>query len=301
MMDPVQKIKDHVVALNKIGCDDESGLDRFIADVKGTIKEVFHEHSHYMTFLGAINLRPVSVHCPSEDSVRSWGLGRKQLRDLLLVMLGDPLVSHEDAVGKDEIINLEPLFELKEAERIVSSYMHRNVDPGCLARIRIDLRDVNILDKRVEQYLVSNGNVKSLRVLLLSGTDDALDDEVLDCLDGMDAEVVRITYPHLGGSLQEQLSGCGNVDFAVVTLAGDCRTVYSESGKELDVISSSPSTCFALGYLVSYLGRSRVFALYRDEPRYQRPTHFYEVLYMPVDKGHMWRREFSLRFHQHRI
>jgi hypothetical protein len=89
-MDPVIKIKEHIAQLHAVPYDDDTQLDVFLTQVKDTIRNLFGGYSQYITYLNSIHFRPVSALATTEENVRFWAKGKKQLRDLLYVILEDP-------------------------------------------------------------------------------------------------------------------------------------------------------------------------------------------------------------------
>jgi len=89
-MDPVTKIKEHIAQLHAVPYDDDARLEVFLNQVKDTIRSLFGSYSQYITYLNSIHFRPVSSLATTEENVRFWALGKKQLRDLLYVILEDP-------------------------------------------------------------------------------------------------------------------------------------------------------------------------------------------------------------------
>ena len=305
MMDPICRIKDHIVALNAVSYDDEPGLDAFLSEIQETIRIYFTDRSQYVTFLGAICFRPVSVFPTPAEAVLCWGRAKKQLREFLLVMLADAKGKYADQRAEGVSANF-PESELEEAERIVSRHIGGGGDLSTLARVRIDLRDINILDDRVEKYL-KRGTDPVLKktmgpVLFFSGRDEGLNKVLAEHLARVDAQVVQIpSVYHSGLSIQEQFMVYPDAQMVIVALGEDCWLSVNGTGEIAEISSPAPGVCFGLGYLSGRLGRSRVVALYRDKSSFRRPTDFFELFYIPVDKSHNWRHELTLRFKQNRI
>ncbi len=306
MMDPIYRIKDHIVALNSVSYDDESGLERFLAEVRETIRSFFSDRSQYVTFLGSVHFRPVSVFSPTSDAVICWAKGKKQVRELLMVMLADAQAQFAyEPAGNAVIAAQGPQNELQEAERIVSGHIGSG-EAAILPRIRIDLRDVNILDDRVARYLSRSSSFhvkqKPGPVLFFSGRDEGLNNVLADYLDGVDADIIRIPCSfHSGRSIQDQFMAYSEARMVIVALGEDCWLSLNGMGKEADISSPSPGVCFGLGYLAGSLGRGRLMAFYREGPFFRRPTDFFELPYVPVDKSHGWRHELFSRLKQNKI
>lgn len=297
MMDTICRIKDHIIALNSVSYNDDSGLDSFLSDVRETIRFFFNDHSQYMTFFGSISFRPVSVFASPSEEVLCWADAKKQLRELLLVMLADTQARQAgDALGTDN--------ELEEAERIVAS--HIGGDLATLPRVRIDLRDINILDKRVEHYLKRASSLDLMPpagpVLFISGRDEGLNNVLAAYLDQVNADVVRVSGAFYSGrSIHEQVADYADARMAIVTLGEDCWLSLKGEGNEAYISSPAPGVCFGLGFLSGLLGHGRVAALYRERHSFRRPSESTELFYIQVDKSHGWRHELALSLSQNKI
>lgn len=283
-MTPLQRLRNHIITLNSVCFNDEAGQDSFLYALADTIQALFGQHHQYMTYLRAICFRPVFIAASQEDAVRSWAEGKKQLRDLLLVMLNDRLTSAVDE-GKAG-------FEIGEAERIVARHVGVvDEDLSVLPRIRIDLRDVNILDEEVAGYLLrtQRGPLdRELRkVLFFSSPDIVFDQRVLRVLKRSAAQVTSLAdYGSLGKPKQELLADHKDAAMVVMVLGAE---------------SPSPATCFLLGYLVALFGRNSVVVLYQESERFVRPTMFFDVLYLPVDASEGWERDLLSRMKSNQI
>jgi hypothetical protein len=110
-MDPVTKIKEHIAQLHAVPYDDDARLEVFLTQVKDTIRSLFGSYSQYITYLNSIHFRPVSSLATTEENVRFWALGKKQLRDLLYVILEDPALRIYGGWIEDSEENTEKLLE----------------------------------------------------------------------------------------------------------------------------------------------------------------------------------------------
>ena len=276
MMDSMDKIKDLLVALKAVSYDDEPGLENFLRAVKETVRSVFCDHSRYITFLESIRFHSASVFTSPEHSVRYWASGKKQLRELLLVMLEDHRFQREPVLAGARGES-QSEYELDEAERIVSGYISGAADVALLPRIRIDLRDINILDRRVEEYLTRDASVRgrsaTVRILCFSGQDEALNREVMGFLRAVDAELICVPYSfRLGRSMQEHLSEYADIQMVIVILGEDCWLSLNGKGEAANISSPAPAVCFSLGHLTGRFGREKVVAFYKEGPSFRRPV-----------------------------
>lgn len=102
-MDPVKKIKDHIVALNDVSFEDDVRLERYLSTLRALLTRLFGSHSQYMTYLNSVRFHPVSAVAPLEEGVRSWAAAKKQVRDLLFVLLDDPVIRGYESWDEREI------------------------------------------------------------------------------------------------------------------------------------------------------------------------------------------------------
>ncbi|MBF0386771.1 MAG: hypothetical protein HQL20_02820 [Candidatus Omnitrophica bacterium] len=305
MMDTVGRIKDHILALNSVRYDDEPALESFLSDVKSTIFSCFSDRSHYMTFLGSTCYHPVATIVPKAEAILGWARTKKQLRELLLVMLADAQ-GRPAYRSRDDLARHGSLNELEEAERIVSRHIGGGQAVAALPRVRIDLRDINILNAEVESYLLredgGSDQLKNGPILFFAGRDEGLNKTLCDRLEHVEAEIVQIPWLfHSGRAIQEQYALHADVRMAVVALGEDCWLSLQGRNNPADVSSPSPGVCFGLGYLAGCLGRGRLAVFYRETPAFRRPTDFFELFYVPVDNSRAWESELAARLKQNNI
>ena len=350
LMDPVTKIKEHIAQLHAVPYDDDTQLDVFLTQVKDTIRNLFGSYSQYITYLNSIHFRPVSALASTEENVRFWAKGKKQLRDLLYVVLEDPALRiygdwSEDVDETSEKIIEEEQFSLgpprsrmvAKASRI-SEAAHAFVDHvrqdlslarltetdstaqeiepakppaihlslDTLARVRVDLSELYVIDDGVEEFFVHRAGFlpkdQKKRVLLVRGSDLRLNVRITKFLNTTEATLCETESDSLAGNpVQEQIVNNGPFEMAVVALAADCWIRSRSDGQDTAVTSPSPLSCFQLGYLVSRLGRGRVIVVYEESNKFHRPTGYFDVIYVPMDPAGVWRREISTRLQDNNI
>ena len=85
------------------------------------------------------------------------------------------------------------------------------------------------------------------------------------------------------------------IAFAIAILSAD-DWLYPKNGKPKDaVLHADPTVIFHLGFWIGRLGRNRVFALYYDQRRFRWPTEHFDVIYTPLDKNGIWKKELVSR------
>ncbi len=139
-MNPVKKINEYIVTLNSVSYEDDARLEAYFLQLKETLSQIFGIHSQYITFLSSIRFHPISPVAPAEESVRCWARGKKQLRDLLFVVLDDPALKGYESLDEREL-EQEAVVEVAAAERIVAD-VERRADvsqPGEISSSLIDI------------------------------------------------------------------------------------------------------------------------------------------------------------------
>lgn len=82
-----------------------------------------------------------------------------------------------------------------------------------------------------------------------------------------------------------------DITFAVAILSAD-DWVYPKEGKPKDAFMyADQGVVFHLGFWIGRLGRNHVFALYYDQRSFRWPTEHFDVIYTPLDKNDMWKKE----------
>lgn len=82
-----------------------------------------------------------------------------------------------------------------------------------------------------------------------------------------------------------------DITFAVAILSAD-DWVYPKEEKPKDAFMyADQGVVFHLGFWIGRLGRNHVFALYYDQRSFRWPTEHFDVIYTPLDKNDMWKKE----------
>lgn len=91
--------------------------------------------------------------------------------------------------------------------------------------------------------------------------------------------------------MAEFLAAYPEIRFVVAILSSD-DWVYPKDGKPKDaILRADQKVVFHLGYWIGKLGRDSVFALFYDQHSFRWPTPFFDVIYTPLDKEGLWKRE----------
>ncbi|HQP10143.1 MAG TPA: nucleotide-binding protein [Candidatus Omnitrophota bacterium] len=85
------------------------------------------------------------------------------------------------------------------------------------------------------------------------------------------------------------------ISFAIAILSAD-DWVYPKNGKPKDaLLYADQRVIFHLGFWIGHLGRNHVFALYYDQKSFRWPTEHFDVIYTPLDKNGLWKKELGRR------
>jgi predicted nucleotide-binding protein len=318
-----EKIQDLLLSLNSLSFDDDRRLEIFLEKTRINVRDIFGDYNSYLTCLSCIQFYPPSPLSSAEENVRYWAQAKKELRDLLHVMLEDPQLfpsepcrsrvlaqfTDEEPVPRYEIgaditgLTQELKIRVREDLELAghvnfASFSFRNSrgGPRPMERIRIDLRDLFILQKgqgsAKEQRALDMSKEMTKRIFFLPGTSASTNSEVFQLLHQSHASVIEGEPLTPGGaSIQEQFSRQEQITTAVMVLSDDCLFEPKRDGREAAVDGPLPVYCFALGFLVGHLGRKHVIAIYTDGKRFKRPTNYFDAVYIACDRTGLWKKE----------
>ncbi len=300
-MGPRQRIEDLMLALNEIPYDDDIAVEQYFSRLKETISSLLGAHNPYVTCLGYLGFRPSGRPLSVEESIRRWAGAKRELRALLSVMLQDPSLEQAHPEMAEEILleeNRISLEEVPQQEDLLPRTIPVQVDITRLSRIRIDLRDLFIMEQGAERFYrqtrLSPQGEKNKVLVLLSG-DDILNEKILTFLQGAGVEVIKAGGGIGNPSAQERMKEYPKVSSAVVVMAGDCSIDNKEDGGRMGFLTPAPLNCFEFGLIVGRLGRQRVLAVYQETPVFKRPTGFFDAIYLTIDEQGFWKDEMTAR------
>jgi predicted nucleotide-binding protein len=91
-----------------------------------------------------------------------------------------------------------------------------------------------------------------------------------------------------GRTIIEKFTDLADVGFAVVLLSPDDIAHSRHAPPEEAKYRARQNVIFELGFFVGKLGRNRVSALHRVDPKFEMPTDYSGVLFTPFDAGGKW-------------
>lgn len=126
------------------------------------------------------------------------------------------------------------------------------------------------------------------RIFIVHGRDEEAKLSVARFLDKLDLDpIILHEQPDKGRTVIEKFEDYSDVGFAVVLLTPDDEGRARDSSEDLRPRGRQNVT-FELGFFVGKLGRDRVCALYKEEKRFEFPSDYLGVLYLPLDPGGGW-------------
>lgn len=171
-----------------------------------------------------------------------------------------------------------------------------------LERIRIDLRDLFILDRKEDKYVKHNAALPSTitppcGIMFLPSPNLPRSNDILSYLRRIGIPVIEgEALTPAGPSVQEQILMYPKISAAIIVLNDDhfiCPRVQIERTSSY---GPAPSVSFSMGFLVGKLGRKRVIVFYPDEENFKRPTNYFDAVYIAHDHAGSWKRELSAYF-----
>lgn len=134
------------------------------------------------------------------------------------------------------------------------------------------------------------------RACIIYGRDQIMNRQVVSVIKGLGiAPDVMPVQGDQAKSTSVFLAGHPGVTFAIIILSAD-DWVYPKNGKPGEAkMYTDQRVAFHLGFWVGHLGRSRVFALYYDQGSFRWPTEHFDVIYTPLDKIGLWKKELEQR------
>ncbi|NLE65510.1 MAG: hypothetical protein GX606_06310 [Elusimicrobia bacterium] len=226
---------------------------------------------------------------------------RERASGVLKSSLSDVVRAFENRVRVDLGMTEQLNRAAHEGESLLERIPQRS-GPGAvwaaLPRLRIDLRDVHILNDGVEDYLVHVSSFlrkdPTKKILFAACPDERMNQKVLRFLSGTEGLVIEAREGEGRPlAIQRSLAENPGITMAVVVLSEECWVRLKGDGRESPVAGPSPLTCFHLGLLVARLGRDKVVVVHEETPQFLRPTGFFDVNYVPLTSEGGWRQELA--------
>ena len=300
-MEPRQGIEELMLALNEISYDDEDAFEQYLSRLRETVSALFGRHHPYATCLGYLGFRSSGRLLSVEENVRGWANAKREIRALLGVILQDALLGCGQPVTFDDLSfqeDVDPSGENPPEALDIEVASSAHPEMATMSRVRIDLRDLFIMQKGSERFYKKNYSAAQdpcQTVLVLLSGDDILNDKVVSFLLEADARVIKAGGGFGNPSVQERINEYPGIASAVVVLADDCSMCHKADDGQRTFLAPSLLSCFEFGLLVGKMGRQRVLAVYEEDVSFRKPTGFFDALYVVVDDQDCWKDEVALR------
>ena len=148
--------------------------------------------------------------------------------------------------------------------------------------------EILLFDKPTESPSITMANVGD-EVFIVHGHDQAMKEAVARILTKLGLEpIILHEQPSEGKTVIEKFVEYAQVGYAVVLLSPDDFAYERQSSPENATLRARQNVVFELGYFVGRLGRERVLALHREEDRFEMPSDYSGVLFVPFDPADRW-------------
>lgn len=162
----------------------------------------------------------------------------------------------------------------------------------CTALLQTAIEELEIFGQGVVAAPIEETTTEppsSRRVFVVHGHDDGLKETVARTLEKLDLEAVILhEQPNKGRTIIEKFEDYADVSFAVVLLTPDDMAYRSGEAPDTARPRARQNVILELGFFLGKLGRDHVAALYRGGEKFEKPSDYDGVLYIPIDDNGQW-------------
>lgn len=127
-------------------------------------------------------------------------------------------------------------------------------------------------------------------VFVVHGHDEEMKQAVARALTVLGLKpIILHEHPNQGRTIIEKFSDYANVEFAIVLLSPDDEAHPRATPEEPPRTRARQNVVLELGYFLGKLGRSRVVSVFRQDPRFEMPSDYSGVIFVPYDREGRWR------------
>lgn len=127
------------------------------------------------------------------------------------------------------------------------------------------------------------------RVFVVHGHDDALKQTTARLLEQLDLDAIILhEQPNIGRTIIEKFEDYSDVPFAVVLLTPDDMAYPRDADPKEGRPRARQNVVLELGFFLGRLGRKRVAALHKGNERFELPSDYTGVVFIPVDDAGKW-------------
>ncbi len=292
-MESRQKVLELIRRFEDLPEGNESILRSLLVDLKFFIQENFGSDSQYLGYLRYVKFRPEAVFITDKERERSWHDGIAQVDNLLRVILNDtkitPAPAQSSIITPVEETVQTSLADFKDIVRMEYPLLEEG---PILEPLRDDLAEETAGPLLEDPKPKTNDELTSAgRVLCVLGNATALNEDVLNFLNDLPAEVLSIPKAVGQESLIDRLGRCPESDFVIFVLSPDFH-FYSRTQRPVDAsLMSAQEAVFQLGYFAAKFDRQKMVVLYQEDKDFVLPTEFSDLLYVPLSSSGLWKAE----------
>jgi predicted nucleotide-binding protein len=132
------------------------------------------------------------------------------------------------------------------------------------------------------------------RVFVVHGHNDEMKQSVARTLEKLGLKpIILHEQPNQGRTVMEKFIDYTDVGFAVVLLSPDDLAYSKEKSHKEATTRARQNVIFELGFFLGKLGRTHVAALYQKDDKFELPSDYSGVLYIPYDTVGHWRYQLA--------
>lgn len=137
---------------------------------------------------------------------------------------------------------------------------------------------------------IKNNQEQSINIFIVHGKDENMKVSVARVIEKLKLNpIILHEKPNIGRTIIEKFTDYSNVQFAVVLLSPDDIGYLKESLSEENVYyRARQNVILELGYFLGKLGRARVLVLFKEEKKFEIPSDYSGVLFIPFDSSGKW-------------
>ena len=130
-------------------------------------------------------------------------------------------------------------------------------------------------------------------IFIVHGHDEEIKQSVARAIEQLGLKAIILhEQPNRGRTIIEKFMDYGQVaSFAIVLLSPDDIAYSADEGPEQSRYRARQNVVLELGFFIGKLGRSRVVVIHKEAEKFEIPSDFSGVLYIPYDRRGTWKFE----------
>lgn len=141
-----------------------------------------------------------------------------------------------------------------------------------------------------QKVATENFSEKSNNIFIVHGKDESMKINVARVIEKLKLNpTILHEKPNKGRTIIEKFTDYSDVLYAIVLLSPDDIGYEKESSSiENQYFRARQNVILELGYFLGKLGRERVLVLFREEKKFEIPSDYSGVLFIPFDSAGKW-------------